>query len=224
MTVPVIVLTNGRRDCIFPTIASVQRHLLGAGDMVIVDDSGDSAYRVLLMSEFEDATVVSVAEEAAGYWRAMQTVWRVARDSGADAIWFHEDDFILNEDVAVAPMCRVLKTNTHLTQMSLLRQPWFWNEQIAGGLIQALERQGQTFAQRTSGIYDWVEHRACFTGNPSLIPRRTFERDWPEGDWSESRFGADLFLDPRVRGAYWGRYDDPPRVEHIGRERVGHDY
>lgn len=224
MSIPLIILTNGRRDCISQTIPSIHKHLTGVGDIVIVDDSGDTDYRAWLATEFPDALVTAVASEPAGYWRAMRTVWTIAQGSGADAFWMHEDDFVLTDDININDLNHVLGTRDQLTQIACLRQPWFTNETAQGGLIEALEAQGQQFTEQTDGQHHWIEHRACFTGNPSLIPRRTFERDWPEGAWSESQFGRLLFADPNVRGAYWGRRSDPPRVEHIGHERVGSEY
>jgi hypothetical protein len=224
MSIPLIVLTNGRRDCISQTILSIHKHLTGCGDMVIVDDSGDPDYRAWLAAEFPDALVTAVAEQPAGYWRAMRTVWDIARGSGADAFWMHEDDFVMHEDVDLPCLDRVLEEQPHLTQIALLRGPWFGNEHEHGGVIEALEYQGQRFTEHTDGKHWWIEHRACFTGNPCLVPRRTFARDWPEGAWSESRFGRLLFADPDARGTYWGRRSDPPRVEHVGHERVGHNY
>ena len=224
MPVPLLILTNGRQSCLAQTIPSIHKHLTGVGDMVIVDDSGDTDYRAWLAETFPDALVTAVASAPAGYWRAMRTVWAIARGSGADAVTFWEDDFILTEDVDLTCLDRVADEQPHLTQIALLRQPWFGNEHEHGGLIEALEAQGQVFTERTDGRHHWVEHRACFTGNPTLIPRRTFERDWPEGAWSESRFGQLLFTNPEARGAYWGSRSDPPRVEHIGHQRVGADY
>lgn len=222
--IPLIVLTNGRRACISQTIPSIDKHLSGVGPMVIVDDSGDPGYRAWLAREFPDAMVTAVADHAAGYWRAMRTVWGIARASGADTVWLHEDDFVVLDDVDVTCLDRVLEERQHLTQIALLRGSWFTNEHTHGGLIPALEAQGQKFHDRTDGRHEWVEHRAVFTCNPALIPRRTFECDWPEGPWSESRFGTDLFRDPLVYGAYWGRKTDPPRVQHIGHERRGTEY
>lgn len=224
MSIPIIVLTNGRRECIARTIPSIREHLIVVGDMVIVDDSGSADYRAWLAEQFPEALVTAVAPGSAGYWRAMRVVWAIARGSGADAVWFHEDDFVLLDDVDVACLARVLDEQSHLTQIALLRQPWWPNEHDAGGLIEALEAHGQMFTERTDGRHWWIEHRACFTGNPTLIPARTFTHDWPEGAWSESRFGQLLFADPDARSAYWGRRSDPPRVEHIGHQRVGSDY
>lgn len=220
MSVPLIVLGNGRKDCISRAVASIREHLAGWSSLTIVDDSGDATHRSWLGEEFA-AEVVPVAGARAGYWRAMRAVW--ARAAGAEQIVFWEEDFVLNTPVDVGELAAVLVSHSYLTQIALVRQPWFHNEVAHGGLIEALEAQGNHFQQRTDGTRHWVEHRACFTGNPSLIPARTFTRTWPEGDWSESRFGRELFRDRKARGAYWGRRGDGPRVTHIG-QRSGYGY
>jgi hypothetical protein len=223
VVVPIIVLTNGRRDCIARTIPSAREHLTGVSSLTIVDDSGDLDYAAWC-DTFGDCLPTG----GAGYWRAMRTVWETARallgGDSTDSVFFLEDDFVFHEDVDITCLNRVLDEQPHLTQIALLRQPWFANEVEHGGLIEALEAQGQKFDEQTDGRHSWIEHRATFTGNPSLIPARTFVHDWPAGAWSESRFGRQLFADPDARGAYWGRRGDPPRVEHIGHERVGTEY
>lgn len=219
--IPAIVLTNGRA-CIIRSLPSALGSVAGIGSVTIVDDSGNPEYRAWLAEEFPGHTIVPVADEAAGYWRAMQTVWALA--AGTSHVFFVEDDFTFNRPVDLAELAAVLDAYDHLTQIALLRQPWFHNEHNHGGLIEALEAQGQAFEQRTDGHRSWIEHRACFTGNPSLIPARTLAQPWPEGAWSESRFGRQLFKNRAARGAYWGRRGDPPAVTHIGHERAGRDY
>ena len=226
MAIPIIVLTNGRRDCITLSIASAIEHLTGAGPMTIVNDAPDPAYGKWLDVEFVATgnTQIDVDGEH-GYSKAMRVVWDIAADLHADSFLLLEDDFTFNADVDLTCLARVLDEQPHLTQLALLRQPWFGNEVVHGGLIEALEAQGQVFAEHTDGRHFWVEHRAGFTGNPTLIPKRTFTYPWPEGAWSESRFGRDLFeADKAARGAYWGRRSDAPRVTHIGHERVGQGY
>lgn len=227
MPVPLIVLTNGRRDCINEAVPSVIQRLSGWSDIWIVNDSTDPAYAAWLDTRFPSGEFGQVVHLKGkhGYWRAMRAVWSLARGSGADAVMFWEDDFVLHDPLDADELANVLKDRPYLTQLALLRQPWWPNEIEHGGLIEALEQQGQTFTERTDGEHAWIEHRACFTGNPSLIPSRTFTQDWPEGDWSEARFGRALFAaDPDARGAYWGKRSDPPRVEHIGHQRVGTGY
>ena len=224
MSIPIIVLTNGRRDCISQTIPSALKHLSGITNLTIIDDSGDPAYTAWLRDTFGGCLPTG----GVGYWRAMQAVWEQARrffgHDLTESTFLLEDDFVFHEDIDLTCLDRVLNEQKHLTQIALLRQPWFANEIQHGGLVEALEAQGQTFTERTDGRHHWIEHRACFTGNPCLVPARTVAHDWPEGAWSESRFGRLLFANPLARGAYWGRRSDPPRVEHIGHERVGTNY
>ncbi|WP_143220899.1 glycosyltransferase [Actinomadura sp. CNU-125] len=231
MPVPIICLTNGRPDCISKTIPSAIEHLTGVGDMVIVDDSGDPTYGQWLEDEFIGGPLngkILHLGKARGYWAAMQAVWSLARHwtafYGTTTFFFLEDDFVFNQPVDLEELAGVLNDRPYLTQVALVRQPWFGNEVEHGGLIEALEAQGQDFTEVTDNGRTWIEHRACFTGNPSVIPARTYDHDWPSGDWSESRFGQELFRDPRTRGAYWGARSDPPRVEHIGHTRVGAGY
>lgn len=227
LSIPLIILGNGRGDYLTQAVASIRKHLFGYGPVTIVDDSGDAAHRDWLRRTVAadlDASVVPVAARPAGYPAAMRRVWALA--GGHDMVAFWEEDFLLAEDLDLADLAGVLAEHSYLTQIALLRGPWFGNEHAHGGLIEALEAQGQTFQEVADGAgHTWIEHRACFTGNPSVIPRRTFAHPWPSGDWSESRFGRELFgADPRARGAYWGTRSDPPRVEHIGVERVGQGY
>lgn len=224
--VPVICLTNGRGDCLTRTLAAAREHLRGASEIRVLNDSPDPAYATWLDGDVADpAADITVTHLPGphGYDHAMRAVWDLAR-SAVGHVFFLEDDFVLREPVDLADLAGLLEDRPHLTQVALLRQPWFRNETERGGLIEALEAQGHKFAECTDGRRWWIEHRAVFTGNPSLIPQRTFAVDWPAGAWSESRFGRMLFADPRARGAYWGRRSDPPRVEHIGTERVGTGY
>lgn len=223
---PAICLTNGRGDCLTRTLDSAREHLRGLTEIAVLNDCPDPEYAAWLDANaadpLRDISVVHLPPPH-GYWRAMRAVWDLACTAGGP-VFFLEDDFVIQAEVNVADLAAVLDAHSHLVQIALLRQPWFANERAHGGLIEALEAQGQVFTERSDGTHHWVEHHAVFTGNPSLIPARTFARDWPTGAWSESRFARDLFANPNARGAYWGRRTDPPRVEHIGTERVGTGY
>ena len=226
-SVPLIILTNGRRDCISRTIPSAREHLSGWDRLLIVDDSGDQEYTLWLEETFgHPPVIVPITGQRAGYANAMRMVWKVARELKTDVFFLLEDDYLFHGDVDLSELAAVLTDRPYLTQMALIRQPWFGNEVAHGGMIEALEALGQHFTEVSDAHgRDWIEHRAVFTGNPSVISARTLAHDWPSGDWSESRFGRALFgSDPRLRGAYWGRRSDLPRVEHIGHERVGQGY
>lgn len=224
--IPVIALTNGRGGCLTRTLTAARELLYGIGEIRILNDSPDPAYASWLDNTVADPAAGVTAAHLPGphgYDHAMRAVWDLAR-SVESPVFFLEDDFVAREPVDLADLAGLLDDRPHLTQVALLRQPWFGNEITHGGLIEALEAQGQVFTEHTDGRRHWIEHRAGFTSNPSLMPQRTLAVDWPEGAWSESRFGRALFTDPNARGAYWGRRTDPPRVEHIGTERAGTRY
>lgn len=221
--IPIILLTNGRPDCVAKAIPSVGEHLLGVGDGLIVDDSGDDVYRGWLAEEF-GAPVVPVGDGPCGYWRAMQTVWAVAAQMESDHWMLVEEDFIFKRDVDVRALADVLDAQA-LQQIVLLRQPWFANELQRGGVIEAREAEGGTFEERTDGTHYWIEHRDHWSMNPTILRVELCRRHpWPSGAWSESRFGRSLLSDPSAKFAYWGRRSDQPLVEHIGAKRVGRDY
>jgi hypothetical protein len=74
VSIPLILLGNGRKDCISQAIPSAREHLKGLGSLVVVDDSGDDTYRDWLAAEF-DVMVAGLGNGRVGYWRAMQAVW-----------------------------------------------------------------------------------------------------------------------------------------------------
>lgn len=216
-TIPLIVLTNGR-PCIHDTVAAAREHLTGWDRLVIVDDSGDEAHRRRLFNTLEPQTLQPVAPAAAGYNAAMKEVWRIGRNF-PDGIFLLEDDFILETDVDVSYLKGILDQRPQLTQLALLRQPWWQNEVDAGGLIPALEKEGHVFQDMSlyCGRAVWTEHRAFFTTNPTYIPARTLGYEWPDGDYSEGMFGKHLFdSDPDARSAFLGSRTDGPLVRHVG--------
>lgn len=213
--IPLIVLTNGR-PCIHDTVAAARQHLTGWSRLIIVDDSGDEAHRRHLFDALHPQTLRPVAEGKAGYNAAMKTVWDVARNY-PDGVFFLEDDFLLESPIDTAQLKALTDYNPALAQVALLRQPWWQFEVDAGGLIPALETQGHQFQDCTANNGTaWTQHRAFFTGNPSYIPARTFQHDWPDGDYSEGAMGVQIFRDPLAVCAFLGSRTDGPLVKHVG--------
>jgi len=210
--VHLVVLSN-RLDAYLPdTIDSLAAHVNGVDQLTVVDDSGDPMWR-----EHVEATlgidVVAVAAEPAGYQAAMQRVFDVAQGEHF-ALW--EEDFRALEAIDLNEMARILDERPHLAQLALLRGPWYANEVAAGGVLQARANDGHEI-ELVDGVF---EHRAFFTCNPTVLPRRTFTRTWPQRHFSEAAFGSELLRDPSTRfGMLPGI-----RVEHVGHERTGFNY
>lgn len=205
-----IILTNRRDLYLEETLDSIDEHVTGLDRLTIVDDSGDHAWRRGGIGHHE---VVPVDDRPAGYARAMQTVLDVAE---GDHVLFWEEDFRATAPVDVGELATILDNRPHLAQLALMRQPWYPNEVAAGGVLEAKAHEGHEI-ELIDGVW---EHRAFFTCNPTVLPRRTLDRPWPRKPWSESAFGSELLRDPATRfGMLPG-----VRVEHVGATRTGFDY
>lgn len=224
MMLTLLVMTDGRADCLARSVASYDRLHGPITDRVIHDDSGDPAYRAHLTDTYHGWTVVSTGQRS-GFAGAYRSAWQWLRSHGrTDWVFSTEDDFVIADDVDLDAMVRVMAWRPYLCQMALLRQPWNDQETAAGGIV-AMHPGDYADCGDGNG-HHWLTHRRHFTTNPHLV-RRSFilDHDWPQGTESEGRFGIGLFADsPAIHAAYWGRRDDPPRVEHIGLQRVGTGY
>jgi hypothetical protein len=215
-----IVLTNRNALYLPATLDTIVEHVTGIDRLTVVDDSGDADWRRMLATVLAARTdmavpteVIAVAERAAGYPAAMQAVFAAAEGEHV-ALW--EEDFHATADIDLAELGAILDDRPHLAQVALLRQPWFANEIAAGGVLEAKAHLGDEI-ELVDGVY---EHRSFFTCNPTVLPRRTLDHEWPQRAWSESAFGQRLLRDASVRfGMMPG-----VRVEHVGAERTGFDY
>jgi len=207
----VIALTN-RKSLYLPDAIASLNNLTGWERLVIVDDSGDDAWRDELGWHYPDAEIVPVAQEPAGYTRAMHVVWFMARQTGGP-IFFLEEDFTIDRPVSIADLKALLDADVTLAQVALQRQAWYRVEK-SHGLIGAQKRRGHQFTDHGTHL----THTACFTGNPCLIPERTFTVDWPGGTWTEDAM-TDRLTANGMRFAYFG-HDGDEYVTHHGRKRA----
>lgn len=218
--VALMVLTHGRRECIDLSIDSAHENLKGIPIIrtVICDDSGDIEYQAWLRWRFPDCELVH--GKPGGFSGNVRRMWETAIGTGEPWIFWLEDDFTFNETIDLRAMAAVMANHPYLTQMLLLRQPWFPNEVEAGGVIQW---KPDAYEEVTDGPHTWTEHRLGFWTNPCLV-RRSFlvAHTWPEGQNSEAKFGRTVMVGD-ARSAFWGGRDDPPLVHHAG-ERTGFDY
>lgn len=218
--VALMVLTHGRRDCIAKTIPSAHENLKGLPIIrtVICDDSGDMEYQAWLRWRFPDCEVVH--GKPGGFSGNVRRMWETAIGAGQKWIFWLEDDMVIDQPADLSAIAGVMNEHPYLTQILLLRQPWFENEIEAGGVIQW---KRDAYEERTDGTNTWSEHRLGFFTNPCLVKRSFLTaHTWPDGANSEVKFGKTVMVGD-ARSAFWGGRDDPPRVTHIG-ERTGFGY
>jgi len=205
------IIGSYRRDTyLHACLSSLTRHVSGIDSVIVVDDSGDSGHRMNLTAR--NIPWVAVAPDNAGYAAAMSVVFKVAADHGGEHVLFVEEDFQFISDLDVEAWASQLDSHPHLAQIVAMRQPWFANEVAAGGVLEALDGPREL-------VDGFIEHRLFFSGNPTVLPRRTFAKPWPSGRWSENQFAAQLKQDPQIRFAITPSI----LVEHVG-ERSGHGY
>jgi len=226
MSLTVMVITDGRRECMEPTMRAMRANLVGPIDrVVIINDSADPAYAEFLDFAYPGFERVH-HQSRRGFGGAIQSGW----DNLGDTDWvFHlEDDFVLERPVNLLDMQATLCGQPHLAQLALLRQPWNADEWAAGGIVQ---QHPTEYQEHTSPRGAWLEHRLFFTTNPSLYPKSLTTLGWPEGPQSEGRFGMRLLregmpgVEPtRLRFGFWGARGQLPLVNHIGTDRAGVGY
>jgi hypothetical protein len=203
----VIIGTYRGRTHIPTCIASMERHLKGVSDVVLVNDSPNPADGAWLA---QYGKVIEIGGR--GYTVAMSAVCRAAEGKEAFIL---EEDFEFLTDVHIDQMHEILYHRPYLAQVVLLRGPHFANEHTHGGLIEALEAKGHRFFD-VNGV---IEHTACFSMNPSLVRGEVWAAGWPQhGRFTEELKGNDL----RQQGYRFG-YLPGVRVAHHG-ERVGTGY
>lgn len=218
-----LVITDGRRECLSETIASAAEALAGPiTRRVLVDDSADPLYWAWCDDRYGEDWEVIHHDMRRGFGGAIASGWAAVL-SGPERLVFHlEDDFVFLRRVALGSLVEVLDRRSHVVQLALRRQPVNAAEADAGGVI---EQHPDDYAQCTDGQRVWLEHRRYFTTNPSLYRSSLCERGWPEGPDSEGRFGLALFAaDAAARSAYWGPRDGGEWVRHIGHRRHGTGY
>jgi glycosyltransferase involved in cell wall biosynthesis len=217
-----VVVTDGRRECIERTVPAALANLKGLNvrRTIISDDSGDIEYAAWLRWKFDGVAEVVSSPKRSGYAKAVQRAWDLALGAGMPWVFWLEDDFVIDQPVDLAAMAEVMDANEHLTQIVLRRQPWFPPEVAAGGII---DMNPGAYTTRRDGGSVWEEHQLGHWTNPMLM-RRTFlaAHTWPDGAGSEARFSRQV-MTGTARSAFWGHRDDPPTVDHVG-ERRGTGY
>lgn len=233
--IALLVITDGRRDCIARTIPAALHNLVGCVTWkIIYDDSGNAAYRAWLSEQFMPLgfRIMSHPRGRQGFGGAIQAAWDCLKSLGRPNVRFifHlEDDFVLTRLIFLDDMVKVLDNNPHLVQLALRRQPWNEDERKAGGIVEQHPTDyGDCYQDCHYGRYverlHWLEHRLFFTTNPSLYRRSLLDRGWPNVKHSEGIFTHQLLEDPAVRFGFWGSRESGESCHHIGDQRVGHGY
>jgi hypothetical protein len=221
VTIAVVVMTDGRRDCIAQAIPSLIANVSGPlAHYVIHDDSGDATYREWLRQQFPGFEVIGTPWRY-GFAGAYGNAWRYLADRPERFIFATEDDFTFNRPVDLSAMAALLDRRPYLAQVALRRQPWNEHEKAAGGVV---EQHPADYVDCSDDDAQWLEHRRFFTTNSGLYRTDLCRLGWPQAQHSEGILTHQLLAGPDTRFAFWGERGDDPWVTHIGMKRVGTGY
>lgn len=231
MTVALLVVTDGRDDCLAEAVASLELHVSGPiTERYIYDDTGDDAHAVRIAHNFPGYTVWAPGKRQ-GFGGAIRWAWKaLTKQSRAEWVLHWEDDMVAVRPVDLVAMTDALTVNPHLAQMALRRQAWSEPERAAGGVV---EQHPDDYTDVTAhNGAQWLEHRRFFTTNPCVYRRALCAAGWPDGKHSEGHYGFRLrehglpwgIPGDDVRFAFWGARSEDPWVHHIGHQRVGTGY
>jgi hypothetical protein len=228
MNFTIMVITDGRGDCLAQTVASLRAtwpEEIVPYRKLMVCDSLNKGFRRELIAAYPDFEILTAGRKL-GFHGAIQLGWN---NIGHSTYIFHlEDDFDLSPigTLPIQAMGDVLFASAlddslpTLAQVALKRQAWSPEEKDAGGIV---EMWPDLYTDMEIDGHDVTVHSNFFTTNPSLYHRNVVERTWPQVAGSEKSFTAELLHDG-FSFAYWGKKLDDPRVEHIGQSRVGTGY
>jgi hypothetical protein len=222
--IALLIITDGRKEYLERTLNALRRHIDPAtfSSFTILNDCPDPTYQQWLDDSDIGYVIPPDPNGRRGFGGAIREAWQHLHDHvDSDFIFHLEDDFVLQRDVDLRAMARVLDEYPHLAQIVLRRQPWNEIERSAGSLLNV---GPEDFKASTNGLDHWLEHRRYFSTNPCLYPWWMTTLGWPEGLQSEGRFSLRLFQNPQLACAFWGQRDDEPWVHHIGEDRTGRGY
>jgi hypothetical protein len=222
MSICVLVMTDGRRECLARTLVSLREKLAGpVTRRVIHDDSGDIEFQAWVRQQDPDFELISTGTRS-GFGGAYRNAWRwVAENVDQPFLFSTEDDFVMQRRVDLRAMRDVLQAAPDVAQVALRRQAWNPAEIEAGGVV---EQHPGDYADAKIAGWPVLLHRRFWTTNPSLHRTSMCRSGWPGDPRSEGLHTARLLRDSATRFAYWGSRDSGVWAEHIGHERVGRGY
>lgn len=226
--VGLLIFTDGRFGLLDATIRSWEENFDAVIDKsILINDSPDPVVRGILDNRYGDKMDKIIHhDQRLGFGGTIKDTWENHLDD-LDWIVHLEDDFMLVKPVALNDLLTILKLNSHLSQIVLMRQPWNEQEKKAGSVWGKYPERYTEMSMETNGrILRWMEHRVCWSTNPCVYHRSITELGWPDSPESEGKFGfrvREKYPD-RACFAMFGSKSDSHYVYHTGTVRVGTGY
>lgn len=217
------ILTHGKGRTLDQTLASFYDKVKPRPSHVIVHMDGRGG-NVPALTAAGPGADVHIGSEQKGFCHATGHLWRWASQADTEFVFWLEHDFVFLRPVDLDPLADVLRADSKLCQMQLMRTAVSAEEISAGGLFESrLGEYERVTPLIGDELHHWMRHRSYLTTNPSLMRTAWMAgNQWPDDDepHCEGRFGIDVVN----RGFYFGVWGcGEPWVEHIG-HRTGFGY
>ena len=207
--IPAVILSHRRQEFVYRTALELRRRTSGLGDIVVVDDSGDTAHHEWLdRMGFQFSTVHPT--ENRGYLEAMTRVFDVAGEladaAGTEYALLWEEDFSLQVDLRLSHMVKVMEGNPRLAHLNLQRQAVYRVEKQFG-YLESHERRGYGLSLHQTNGVEWIKRDRPFTTNPGLIRRELLDMPWPSRMKADKVVGGAepaMSLDLEAAGWHFG--------------------
>ena len=224
---PLVILSHRQREYLPFTLASIEKHMTGVSDIIVVDDSGSPEHHQWLDGHVPHYSLSDPSGGNVGYLSAMSRVFEVAREAAdhheTDYAMLWEEDFELIRDIDLADMALVMEENRELAQLNLQRQAVYRIERRLGYMESHARRSYMLTKECSTGVeaLPWVRRWRPFTTNPGLIQREVLDIEWPDRDTCDAVPGGaepamSLVLEEKAYQFGWFGNWNTPHTQHIG--------
>lgn len=219
MIIPVVI-TDGRREFIEPTIKSVFENVHGLSlPGVMVNDCGeDLSYDDWLREKFGANFIRINHLRRRGLAAGIRSGWEMAiRKPEVTHVWHQEDDYVIPQTVELGPLVEAMESEPMLAELTLKRNPYSREEHAAGDYM-ASNPEPYSDTETPNG-FKYVRHDRIFHSQPSLIPRRVVELVLEHRVALTEPGLRDILVGAGYHFGVIGQMADAPLVEHIGTRR-----
>ncbi len=213
------VLTCGRPEYLKPTLESYARFLDPSPTAIYAWDDGLKTPKEAFTAFNGIPLRVEGERELLGRCAGHGKLWQAAESFSAPYVFTIEDDVVLLRPLNLVHLADVLRLESTVQQIALVRCPWGREIEHGGYIPMTPENyERRTTVENGRGAH-WMASTVNWASSPALVPTRLIrEVEWPTEDCEHNLGPAILEQHPDAVSGHWSWGD--PWCAHIGMERV----
>jgi len=223
-----VIFSTNRIEYLIPTLKS-QKNLNWEGcevDSIFIDDypkGRDDLFITELVRKFGYNEII-LHKENRGLSVTWTEFWNLIRDRNYDYIWHQEDDVEILYPIKMMDVISLLQQDTHLCQVVLKRQKWYFNESETGPLDSdwffneyRYERRSVIFSPMASLYSGRILHFPYSKWYAEHYPEHNYHRI----NFNEGMIGKALWEEYKLVSGHLKTSTGQNLVNHIGEYFVG---